>query len=150
VRHAFRAAAAALLVVATATPAFAGDLVFPTRAASSMTWQARNQPYWALLAECAGVMGAASNWATSRGDAAAAGDYERKATSMMGEAMHRLQVDRGLSEKDSMGYAAQQVYVGRDQGAELLKSGTGAYSTFNIKRSACIEIDEAYHHENKR
>src|SRR3569833_313639 len=143
-------AAASLLVAATATPAFAGDLVFPTRAASAMTWLARNQPYWALLAECAGVMGAASDWAPSRGDAAAAGDYERKATSMMGEAMHRLQVDRGLSEKDSMGYAAQQVYVGRDQGAQLLKSGTGAYSTFNIKRSACIEIDEAYYHENKR
>jgi hypothetical protein len=49
-----------------------------------------------------------------------------------------------------MGYAAQQVYVGRDQGAALLKSGTGAYSTFNIKRSACMEIDETYHHERNR
>jgi hypothetical protein len=133
-----------------AAPDAGPDMRFPSRRTTDLTERARNQPYWALLAECAGVFGAAANYETARGNAAQAEKYGQTGTAMMGEAMHRLIVDRGMSQKDAMGVAAQQVYIGRDQGAALLKAGTHDYSVFNMKRSACMDIDDVYHQNRNR
>jgi hypothetical protein len=145
---------APLAVLVFAAPAVAGpapDLLFPSKEASSLTAQAANQPYWALLAECAGVFGAAANYEMGRGDHAAADQNARTGSSMLNDAVAQLVADHGISENDALGVAGEQVNVGRDQGRDLLANGdTRGSSRWNWKRSACLEVQQVYHHDSRR
>jgi hypothetical protein len=121
------------------------DLLFPRREATTVTARAAGQPFWALLAECAGVFGAASNYETARGDSAAAEEDARIGTQMADEAIRRLMQDRGLDHDAALAYAGAEINVGRSQGQELLAGGDrGAFSAWNSKRSACLDIDQVY------
>lgn len=138
-------AAAALAGTGVSAAAPAHDKVFPRSEVSSLTLHAGGQPFWALLAECAGVYGAASNWESERGHADAAEEDARIGTHMANEAIQRLMEDRGLSHDDALAYAGVEINTGRAQGQDFLARGDhSAYSLWNTKRSACLEIDEIY------
>jgi hypothetical protein len=144
--------AIAVAVLTTAVPASAGDdMTFPSKEASSLTALAAHQPYWALLAECAGVFGAGYNFEAGRGDARAADDDKAMGESMLNDSIERLMADHDISHDDALAFAGDQVNVGREQGADLLSHGSvGAASQWNYKRSACIEIQDTYHRERRR
>ncbi|HWE46598.1 MAG TPA: hypothetical protein VG407_11280 [Caulobacteraceae bacterium] len=145
--------ASALAVAATALPAAAADtdLLFPGREASNMTRMAANQPYWALLAECAGVFGAASQWEKGKGNSSAADEDKDTGARFLTDAIERLKTDHKISDQDALAYASDEVSVGHNQGAELLANGDiSANSQWNWKRGACLEIQETYHHDTRR
>jgi hypothetical protein len=144
--------ASSLAALVVAAPAFAGDdMLFPSREASSLTARAAHQPYWALLAECAGVFGAANNFEAGRGDARAAESDKATGESMLNDAIERLTADHGITNDEALALAGDEVNVGREQGGELLAHGDfGAYSQWNYKRSACLEIQDTYHRDRRR
>ena len=145
--------AATLAVVASAAPSMASDpdLLFPGREASTMTELAANQPYWALLAECAGVFGAASQWEKGRGNPSAADADKAAGSRFLTDAIERLKADHGLNDNDALAFASDQVSVGHQQGLEILSSGDiGPSSKWNWKRSACLEIQDTYHRDARR
>ena len=145
--------ASALAVAAAAVPAAASDtdLLFPGREASNMTRMAANQPYWALLAECAGVFGAASQWESGRGNSAASDEDKAIGTRFLTDAVERLKADHKLNDGDALALASDQVSVGHDQGVELLAHGDiSGSSQWNWKRGACMQIQDTYHHDRRR
>jgi hypothetical protein len=138
-------------VAAPATAGGADDLLFPSKEASNLTELAAHQPYWALLSECAGVFGAASNFESARGNERAAAEDKATGASMLNDAIGRLVADHGISEQDALAFAGDQVNVGREQGGDLLAHGDiGGSSRWNFKRSACLEIQTVYHHDRHR
>jgi hypothetical protein len=145
--------AATLAVAVAAVPAAASDtdLLFPSREASNITAMAANQPYWALLAECAGVFGAASQWETGRGHGSDADEDKAIGTRFLNDAVAQLKVDHHLSDQDALAFASDQVSVGHAQGADLLSNGDiSAGSQWNWKRSGCLQIQDTYHHDSRR
>ena len=145
--------ASALAVASAALPATAAgpDLLFPTREASNITAPAANQPYWALLAECAGVFGAASQWESGHGHSEAADEDKATGTRFLNDAIERLKADHGLSDHDALALASDEVSEGHDQGADLLANGDiSGGSQWNWKRSGCMQIQDAYHHDARR
>jgi hypothetical protein len=139
----------ALALLATAASADTGhDLLFPKREATSLTARAAGQPFWALLAECAGVYGAASNWESGRGNTDAADQDAHIGERMANAAIERLMHDRGLSHDDALAYVGVEVNTGRAQGREILSGGDR--DTWNYKRSACLDIEDVYHRYRNR
>lgn len=145
--------ASALAVAASALPAVAsdGDMVFPSREASNVTASLANQPYWQLLAECAGMFGAASQFESGHGNGAAADEDKAIGTRFLTDAVERLKADHKLSDSDALALASDQVSVGHDQGAEILAHGdVSGDSQWNWKRGACMEVQDSYHHDRRR
>ena len=144
---------AALAIASAALPAVASDtdMLFPSREASNITAAAANQPYWALLAECAGVYGAASQWESGRGNAAAAEEDKATGTRFLNDAIERLKADHGLSDSDALAFASDEVSEGHSQGTELLAHGDiSAGSQWGWKSSGCEQIQDTYHHDRRR
>jgi hypothetical protein len=143
---------AGIAALAIAAPAVAADdLLFPAKEATSLTAMAAHQPYWALLAECAGVYGAASNFERGRGNGGAADEDARIGTGMLNDAVARLKIDHNLSDHDALAYASDEVSEGHQQGADLLAHGDiSGGSQWNWKRSACLDIQASYHRQVRR
>lgn len=140
-----RIAAALGCAAVLAGPAAADDLRFPSRDATSLNMRAAGQPFWALLADCAGTYGAGANWYAAHGDQDNADRMASRGTTLMREAMSRLQHDRGLNEADAKGTAAQMVYAGRDTAALFLDRERGPNETWNLKTASCEQIQQSHH-----
>jgi hypothetical protein len=142
----------ALAVLASPAPAAPAvhDMLFPRKEVTPITQHAAGQPFWALLAQCAGVYGAGANFESARGRADAADDDTRIGTRMANEALRRLQDDRGLTRDDALAYVGVEVNSGRAQGQEMLSGGGGGFEAWNLKRNACLDVEEVYHHYRNR
>ena len=136
-------AALALGGAAQAAP----DRTLSKSSASALVQDDIGQPYWILLAQCAGVFGATSNYDSDSGRKREAEADAAQGTAMLEQAIARLQIDRGLDRKDAFDTAAPQVDLGRRDGRAMLDAGgTGAQSSWNWARSSCLDIAEAYRH----
>jgi hypothetical protein len=140
-------ASSVLALTVAAAPAWAGDLLFPGKDVSTLTANAAHQPYWALLAQCAGAFGAAQNYEVRRGDQGAADQDAATGVKLLNEAIDRLQHDRGLSHDDALALASDQVSDGHGQGDAILAHGVNA--SWSWKRSACEAVEESYNHQRR-
>lgn len=136
--------AVALLGAFTATPATAGDLLYP--GGSMLSEGAVGKPVWMIQAQCAGFFGATSNVMTERGDTSGAAAAKAQGVSFFKDAVQRLMKDRGLSQAVATDAVAQAVDSGRAEGFQKIKDGGGfdTRSHWNVARSVCLDVADVY------
>lgn len=104
-----------------------------------------NQPYWRVLAQCAGVHGALANRYEDTGRAQ---DYQAAKTRgvvFVNAATRRLGADRGLSEADARRLVAEEVDVGRDAGKTLLTGRPASgYSHEQLIDALCTQVSDRH------
>jgi hypothetical protein len=127
------------------TRALAGDLIFSPSSSTVLTEASAGQPYWRLHAQCAGMLHAAFNY-NSQNDRTQQAVADRDASkTMLLAAIDRLQQDRGMDRKAALNLALVQMNIGSEAALPLLHSGgTGPKSPWNIQRSICMDILDAY------
>jgi hypothetical protein len=137
---------AALCCAGIGQSALALDMVYAKGDATLLTESNIGKPYWSLHAQCAGVYGAASGFETASGHADPAEKYKLIAVGMFNDAVARLQADRGLDRPAAIALATPELDYGRASAARMLADdGTGSDSGWNMLRSACQDISQAYH-----
>ena len=146
-RFGFRGAAGVVAAAALAGGALAAapDMILSRAHATSLIESDVGQPYWLLLAQCAGVFGATSNYDAEAGHTREAEADKARGVGMLNAAIGRLQIDRGIDRQDALAIASPQVDLGRADGRAMLDTGgTGAQSPWNWARSSCLDIETAY------
>ena len=138
-----RAAAVLAVILGAACPAqAAGDLLYTYKPAEIRPLKSyNNQPYWRLLAQCAGLHGALAN----RYQAAARDADHRAAVSrgvlFLRTAMQRISADRGLPSDAARVLAAEEVEAGRVAGVELLSGRPASgYSHEQLFDLLCTQV----------
>lgn len=143
-RHLSSASTAALLALAVAAPALAGDLTLGKGDATPLVQSDVGKPFWTLEAQCAGMYGAAYAYETEHGRSGQADVMKQTGVDMLENSLARLQADRGVDRSAAMTLVANDVEVGRAMGkAELDRHGDGEASGWNFFRSACLDISDA-------
>jgi hypothetical protein len=103
------------------------------------------QPYGRLQSRCAGMFAAAFNYSSLRGDPEQAWQDREIGKAMLNDAIGRLVIDRGLERKPAFDLTLPEVAVGRAVAEDLFAdSGFGPRSRWNIQRSICLDIRDAY------
>lgn len=134
----------ALLALAAAAPALAEDLTLAKGDATDLITSDVGKPYWQLEAQCAGMFGAAYAYESSHDRPRDADGMKQSGIDMLQNALDRLQSDRGVDQNAAMALVADHVEAGRASArGELDKYGDGPQSSWNLLRSACLDIAEA-------
>ena len=137
---------ACFLTVATlavAAPATAGDLLY--RGGTLLTDDVAGKPYWAIQARCAGVYGATSNFLAEKGDAAGAEEARTIGVTFLREAIDRVMQDRGVARAVAIEALGPAAVAGRSETlAALQTGGAGPGSQWNLVRSVCLDVRDAY------
>jgi hypothetical protein len=136
----------ALITLAGALPAVAGDRTLSENDATPLSEHAIGQPYWRLEAQCAGLYGATANFYSSKGRHGAADTDTQRGVSFMDDAIARLQEDRRLDFEAALALAGAQVDASRAHSKSMLSQGMRAHSAWNLERSFCLDVYDAYHH----
>jgi len=138
------ATAAAIVAAALSAPAQAADLRYDGD--SILAEQARGKPYWLIQAQCSGFFGATSNYFADRGDAAAAQAAKAQGVTFFKDSVERLTRDRGITREEAVATVSQAVDSGRAEGLQKIRDGGGVEprSHWNVARSVCLDIAEAY------
>lgn len=136
--------AVALIGAVAATPATAGDLLYP--GGSILSEGAVGKPVWMIQAQCAGFFGATSNIMSERGDTAGAAEAKDQGVAFFKDAVQRLMKDRGLTQAVATDAVAQAVDSGRAEGFQKIKDGggLGSRSHWNVARSVCLDVADVY------
>jgi hypothetical protein len=104
-----------------------------------------NQPYWRVLAQCAGVHGALANRYEDAGRAADYAAAKARGVWFMRAATSRLQADRGASAEDAHRLAAAEVDVGRDAGRVMLSERPASgYTQEQLIDVLCTQVGERH------
>ncbi len=132
-------------LVLGSTAARAGDLIFNPSSATVLTEASAGQPYWRLHAQCAGMLHATFNY-NSQNDRTEQAVTDRDASkTMLLASIDRLQQDRGMDRKAALNLALVQMNIGSEAALPLLyNGGAGPKSPWNIQRSICMDILDAY------
>ena len=134
----------AAMAVVGATPAAAGDLLYP--GGSVLSEGAVGKPVWMIQAQCAGFFGATNNVLTEKGDTKGAADAKTRGVAFFNDAVDRLMRDRGLSRAAAIEAATQAVDSGRAEGFQKIRDGGGfnSRSHWNVARSVCLDVADVY------
>lgn len=129
-----------------AQPALADDLVYRYKPSQLNTLSAYNrQPYWHLLAECAGMYGGLVAHFDSRGSAAMADRAKAQGIAYLNKATDRLSKDRGLSADEARRIAVPRVEVGRGSTEGILREPPArGLKHEQIIDLFCTQVDDAY------
>ena len=139
-------ALALIAVLAAASPASAADMLYRYKPSQLSTLRGyNNQPYWAMLAECAGVYGSLTNRFQDTGDARA-GAAKAKGVEFFNLASERITRDRGVSSREAMPLLAARVDAGRAMGAQMLseKPRDNVVSHEQLIDLFCTQVHGAY------
>ena len=124
----------------------AGDLIYTYRPAEIAPLKGYDgQPYWRLLAQCAGVHGAFANRYGASGQT-----KEQKASMAHGVAFLRMaetqiRRDRGLAETEVRSLTIAAVDEGRDGAEALLAAPTASgYSHAQLADAFCSQITNSH------
>jgi hypothetical protein len=91
------------------------------------------------------MFAAAFNYSSLRGDPEQAWQDREIGKAMLNDAIGRLVIDRGLERKPAFDLTLPEVAVGRAVAEDLFAdSGFGPRSRWNIQRSICLDIRDAY------
>lgn len=138
-----RMLAVAAVLAAVALPAQAGDLVLAKDQTTDLSEPLAGTPYWVITAQCAGVFSAAYKAASGEGRADAE-EIKAKGVAMLNAAVERLVIDRGLDRKAAMALASSEFAGGARSGDEVMLNGFGRGSRWNLQRSVCLDVYDAY------
>ena len=134
--------------VCAAQSALAADMVLSKRAATPLIEGNVGIPYWTLQAQCAGTFGATYNFHKVQNRLKDADEDKSLGVAMLDDAIARLQTDRGLDRDAAMQLAIPQVEYGRGLAQKTLDSqGAVAESRWNILRSICLDVEQAYRNQ---
>ncbi len=135
---------AAITLAVTATPAMAGDMLYP--GGSMLSEGAVGKPLWSIQAQCAGLYGATSATLSEQGDTAGATDAKRIAVGFHNDAVERLVQDRKVTKDVARESVARVVLSGREEGLQQIRDGggLGPQSRWNVARSVCLDVDDVY------
>jgi|GEM_PF-1633216 hypothetical protein len=138
-------AAGVLALVLGSATARAGDLIFGPASATVLTEASAGQPYWRLHAQCAGMLHASFNYNSQNGRTEQAVTDRDASKTMLLASIGRLQQDRGMDRKTALNLALVQMNIGSEAARPLIyNGGTGPKSPWNIQRSICMDILDAY------
>ena len=142
-KHRIRLLIAATLAVGAATPALAGDLIYP--GGPLLTEGVAGKPYWAIQARCAGLYGATSNYYAEKGDADEAEAAKALGVTFFRQAIDRVMQDRGVPRAAAIEALSPGVVAGRSEALSALATGgDGPGSSWNFARSVCLDVRDAY------
>ena len=103
------------------------------------------KPFWSLQAQCAGIFGAGYGYEIARQRVREANGDEAWGVSMLDASLSRLETDRGIDRTAALNIAAPEVEFGREQANKALDNGgVGAEGPWNVLRSACMDVSDAY------
>ncbi|MES2032685.1 MAG: hypothetical protein V4466_00790 [Pseudomonadota bacterium] len=141
------AAAVAIAASGFSLPAAAAergkDLAF--NGDSLLAEQARGKSYWVLQSQCAGLFGAASFYMGKQGQAEDAEAAKVQALGFYRDAVDRLVRDRGLETAQATAAVSHLVSTSRTDELKLIsRDGLGATTPWNVRRSICLDIADAY------
>lgn len=136
--------AALALSAAVATPASAGDLLYP--GGTLLTEPAIGKPVWMIQAQCAGFFGATSNVFDRQGDTKRAEEAKTQGVTFFNDSLDRLMRDRALDRPTAVTVVSQAVDSGRAEGFKKIKEGGGfeSRSHWNVARSTCFDVADVY------
>lgn len=142
-KHRIRLLIAATLAVGAATPALAGDLLYP--GGPLLTEGVAGKPYWAIQARCAGLYGATSNYYAEKGDTVEAEAAKALGVTFFRQAIDRVMQDRGVPRAAAIEALSPAVVAGRGEAFSALTSGgDGPGSSWNFARSVRLDVRDAY------
>ncbi len=134
----------------------AGGLSMPMAAAArgqDMTYDgdsvlledARGKSYWVLQSQCAGLFGATSFYMTKQGKAEDAEAAKVQAVAFYRDAVDRLARDRGLPRPEAVAAVSSLVSTSRaDELTQITRHGASPSSAWNVRRSICLDVADAY------
>lgn len=132
-----------LMTLALATPAAAGDLLYP--GGTLLSEGAVGKPVWEIQAECAGLFGATSNVLGQRGDTQGSEAAKARGVVFFQDAVERLMRDRGISRAAAVAAASPPVDAGRAGTLQSIRNGGfGPRSGWNTARSICLDVADVY------
>lgn len=132
-----------VMTLALATPAAAGDLLYP--GGTLLSEGAIGKPVWEIQAECAGLFGATSNILASNGDTRGADAAKAQGVAFFQDGVERLMRDRGISRAAAIAAASPAVDAGRAGALQSIRSGGfGPRSGWNTARSICLDVADVY------
>ena len=136
----------AAALVAAAGPAAAADLAFKYRTQHVEALRGyHNQPYWKVLAECAGIYGSLVGRYEAAGDAPRAQAARRQGVGFANAAMARLRADRGVGPGEALDLIRDEVETGRASSLALLGSGSvQGLRHEQVLDLFCTQVDEAH------
>ena len=142
------AVAAALAMLAAAPPAAADDLIYRYRPSQhlSVLKAYSQQPYWHMLAECAGIYGALVNRYQATGQPGRADAAKAEGVSFLNLATSRLARDRGIARDEALKLAATKVEAGRASAEQMLseKLRDRQVSHEQVIELFCSQISDAH------
>lgn len=143
-RRALYLLTAAAIAAAAVTPAMAADLRYDGE--SLLAEGAKGKPYWMIQAQCSGLFGATSSYLAEKGDADAAQTAKVQGVAFFRDAVDRLMRDRKMTRPAAIDAVSQIVVTGRQAGLSKIQTGGGLNpnSHWNVERSVCLDVNDAY------
>ena len=124
-------------LAAAAAPTMAEDLLYRHRNANLNTLKSyEGQPYWAMLAECAGIYGSLANRRQAQGKAEVASAAKAQGIWFLKTATSQLAADRRLPQGEALRLASERVDAGRQTGEAML----GEWAATGLKHEQVIEL----------
>lgn len=121
--------------------AWSADLLYRHRPADvELLKPFDGQPYWRVLATCAGLHGAVSNQAEADGRAALAAASRARGVAYTSAARAQAGADRSLEASAALDLITPAVQDGRRQGAALIGSRTGGYAPEQVVDAMCAQV----------
>jgi len=124
-------------------PAMAADLRYDGE--SMLAAGSKGKPYWMLQAQCSGFFGATSGYMSEKGDTDAADKAKVQGVAFFRDAVDRLVRDRKVSRSAAIELVSRSVDAGRAQGLQNIRDGgIQPSSNWNVARSVCLDVNDAY------
>jgi hypothetical protein len=132
----------ACAVVTAASPAaWSADLLYRYKPADAQTLSRFDgQPYWRVLATCAGLHGVLSNRAQTGGREADAAAARARGVAFLSAARIQAGADRALTSQAALDLITPAVQEGREQGAALVTRPGGGYTPEQVIDAMCAQV----------
>lgn len=138
-------AAVAIAASGVSMPAVAAGPDLTYNGDSMLAEGAKGKSYWVLQSQCAGLFGAASFYMGKQGQAAEAETAKVRAIGFYRDAVDRVARDRGLDKAQATAAVSQLVSASReDELKQLTRDGGGSSTAWNVRRSLCLDVADAY------
>ena len=132
--------------VLASQPVLAEDMTYrykPSQLSALSTYN--RQPYWHMLAECAGMYGGLVPHFQSQGRAGLADQAKAQGVAYLNKATDRLSKDRGVSADEARRIAVARVDIGRGSTEGMLREpNASGLKHEQIIDLFCTQVEEAY------
>lgn len=135
----------AAFAVLSAVPASAADLLYLRRPAEvEVLARYHQQPYWRVLAACAGMHGAMVTRYRAEGRAAESAQAKAVGLNFMRAALRQARSDRGIEQSAAIDLVTPAVNEGRVLGTALLQRRPGGYTPEQVVDAMCTQASERH------